>query len=212
MCIRDRDGTLYRFGYPSDFEKVTLIKMTLYPDTEVIAATAITDANGKFKLSWKIEQKNSPGYFLSVDERKRPVGPYYSTFSDFRNMVNINCFTYCNYVKVGQLYDPAEGKPAKSTGQCAVTKHEYALVAPKSSISYTGGEDKDRNLWLKSLLIVKNSLSDPSLLTSKQTSAFLSDPAASKSQYFGASVGGSVWVSGYMRNGHYVRGYSRRKG
>jgi hypothetical protein len=24
--------------------------------------------------------------------------------------------------------------------------------------------------------------------------------------------GGSVWVSGHMRNGKYVKGYSRRKG
>jgi hypothetical protein len=204
-------GTLYRYGYPADFEKVSLIKKTLNPDVEVLIASAVTGADGKFKLSWKIDNKNYPGYFISVDERRRSVGPYFSTFSDSRNMVNIDCFSTCKYTKVGQLYDPAEGKPAKSTGTCAVTKHEYALVAANPSISYSGSENKDRNLWLKALVIAKNSITDPSILGGKQTSAFTADSTATKSTYYGSSVGGSVWVSGYMRNGHYVHGYSRRK-
>lgn len=205
------NGTFYRFGYPADFEKITLTSKTLTPDKEIILATAVTDANGKFKLAWKISNKNYPSFILNVDERRRAVGPFYGTFNDAQNIIFIDCFSTCSLKKIGPLYDRTEGKPAKSTGQCAVTKHEYSLVAAKSSVSYTGSEDKDRNLWLKGLLLIKNSIADASVLASKQTTAFQGDSSATKSKYYGSATGGSVWVSGHMRNGHYVRGYSRRR-
>jgi hypothetical protein len=113
-----------------------------------------------------------------------------------------------------QLYAGWEGKPAKSTGQCAIAKHEYSLVSPVAAISSSGSSDRDRNLWFKALIAVKNSLSDSSVLQSKDTSAYVADPSAgsSYSSSKGGGGGGSVWVSGHMRNGKYVKGYSRRKG
>jgi hypothetical protein len=64
------------------------------------------------------------------------------------------------------------------------------------------------------LIALKNSLNDSSVLQSKETSAYVADPSAgsSYSSFNSGSGGGSVWVSGHMRNGKYVKGYSRRKG
>ena len=203
-------GKLYRFGYPADFEKITLTNTSSYPKKEVIAATSTTDSTGKFKLSFKTSKKSFFGYTLSAEERIRSVGPFYGTFSSMTMPIWIDCDTSCSYKRMSQLYAPWEGLPAKSTGSCAVSKHEYSLVAPKPSISISGSQDNDRNRWIFALAIMKNSISDPSILASKQTTAYLSDPSAVSSSY--ASSGGSVWVSGHMRNGSYVRGYSRRKG
>ena len=112
-----------------------------------------------------------------------------------------------------QIYAPWEGLPKKSTGQCAVLKHEYSLVAAKSAISLSGAGDNDRNRWLLALSILRTSISDPTTTTSKQTSVFVNDPGASTSySTYKSTGGGTVWVRGHMRNGKYVSGYSRRKG
>ena len=203
-------GKLYRFGYPADFEKITLTNSSTSPQKEVILATSTTDSTGKFILAFKTSKKFFYGYTLSVEQRIRPVGPFFGTFSNMTMPIFIQCDSVCSYKRMNQLYALWEGLPAKSTGSCAVAKHEYSLVASKPSISISGSQDNDRNRWLLALALVKNSISDPSILTSKQTSAYLSDPSAVSSSY--ASSGGSVWVSGHMRNGSYVRGYSRRKG
>ena len=206
-------GTLYRFGYPADLERVKVTRSTLNPSSERIVAQGITDSKGKFKLSWKIDDKNYPLFMLEVEERIRPVGPFYGTFDSMRMPIEIDCDGTCKYKRMNQLFAVWEGVPAKSSGECAIAKYEYSLVAPLLPISISGSRDEDRNLWLKALIAVKNSLSNPSTLSSKETSAYLADPGASSSySSFGGSGGGTVWVSGHMRNGKYVRGYSRRKG
>jgi hypothetical protein len=207
-------GTLYRFGYPADLEPIKVIVKSYSPTRETVVASGTTDKNGKFKLSWKISSKGL--HMMVVEQRLRPVGPFYGTFENMEMPIFIDCFGTCTYKKMDQLYAGWEGKPAKSTGQCAIAKHEYSLVSPVAAISSSGSSDRDRNLWFKALIAVKNSLSDSSVLQSKDTSAYVADPSAGSSYSFsrGSSGGGggSVWVSGHMRNGKYVKGYSRRKG
>lgn len=205
-------GTLYRFGYPADLEPIKVTRSTVSPSSEKIVATGVTDSNGKFKLSWKIDDKNYPLFRIEVEERLRPVGPFYGTFNAMRMPIFIDCDGTCKYKRMKQFV-LWEGLPAKSEEECAIARHEYSLVAPSLAISISGSREEDRNLWLKALIVVKNSLSDPSMLSSKETSSYMADPSASSSySSSGSSGGGSVWVSGHMRNGKYVRGYSRRKG
>ena len=206
-------GTLYRYGYPADYERITIVKSTLNPDSKIIVATADTDIGGKFNVSWKIETKNFPIYYFNVEKRIRPVGPFFGTFMEMSAPIFISCSKTCTYKKMSQLNAPWEGLPQKSSDKCAVTKHEYSLVTAQSSISYSGASDTDKNRWLLILAIVKDSLSDPNLMANKQTSAYMGDPGASTSySKYGSAGGGTVWVNGYMRNGKYVSGYSRRKG
>ena len=207
-------GTLYRFGYPADFERITIVKSVLRPESsKVIVADVETDINGKFNISWKIENKNYPLYLFTVEERIRPVGPYFGTFAKMSVPIFIDCSKTCSYKRMEQIYAPWEGLPKKSTGQCAVLKHEYSLVAAKSAISLSGAGDNDRNRWLLALSILRTSISDPTTTTSKQTSVFVNDPGASTSySNYKSTGGGTVWVRGHMRNGKYVSGYSRRKG
>jgi hypothetical protein len=203
------EGTFYRFGYPADFEKVTLINSATRPEREVLLASTVTDKNGKFKLSFKTGKNRFYGYLLNFEERAKPVGPFFGTFDGTRYPIFINCDAYCSVGKMDPLYAPWEGAPAKSKDACAVAKHEYSLVAGNLSISIAGSNGNDRNRWLLALSVIKNSITDPSILTSKQTSAYTSNPAGISAGY---NSTGTVWVSGHMRNGSYVRGYSRRKG
>lgn len=206
-------GTFYRFGYPADFEPLKVTRSNFRTGKDSIVARGITDINGKFKLSWKIQKGDSSMFNLFVEERIRPVGPFYGTFEAMASMpIFINCDRECKYQRMNQLNAPWEGKPAKSIGECAISKHEYSLVAPSAAISIAGSNEGDRNLWLKALRIVKNSVSDPSILKSRDTSAFIADPGSASRYSEIGSGGGTVWVSGHMRNGKYVRGYSRRKG
>ena len=216
-------GTLYRFGYPADLEPIKIIKRSYSPYREILIASGTTDEDGKFKLAWKV---NDTGiHMMVVEERIRPVGPFYGTFKSMEMPLWIRCFGDCKYER-GPSNGDWEGKPAKSTGQCAIAKHEYSLVAPSLAVSSSGSSDRDRNLWFKALIAVKNSLNDSSILQSKETSAYVADPSAGSSYSTssgssrsgissgggGGGGGGSVWVSGHMRNGKYVKGYSRRKG
>jgi hypothetical protein len=207
-------GTLYRFGYPADFERITIVKSVLRPESsKVIVADVETDINGKFNISWKIENKNYPLYLFTVEERIRPVGPYFGTFAKMSVPIFIDCSKTCSYKRMEQIYAPWEGLPKKSAGQCAVLKHEYSLVAAKSAISLSGAGDNDRNRWLLALSILRTSISDPTTTASKLTSVFVNDPGASTSySNYKSTGGGTVWVRGHMRNGKYVSGYSRRKG
>jgi len=204
-------GTLYRFGYPADLEPIKVIKKSYSPTREIVIASGTTDKNGKFKLSWKVNDKGL--HLLSVEERIRPVGPYYGTFDSMEMPLWIKCNGDCKYDRSVASNASWEGKPAKSTGKCAIAKHEYSLVSASPSVSSSGSDDRDRNLWFIGLVAVKNSLSDPSVLQSKETSAYVADSSAgsSYSAYKGGG-GGTVWVNGHMRNGKYVKGYSRRKG
>ena len=206
-------GTLYRYGYPADLEAIKVISKSFSPSREILLASGTTDKNGKFKLSWKVSDKDL--IMIVVEERIRPVGPFYGTFKSMEMPIWIDCFGICTYKRMDQLYAVWEGKPEKSSGECAIAKHEYSLVATSLAISSSGSSDRDRNLWFKALIAVKNSLSDPSVLQSKETSAYVADPSAGSSyssSISGGGGGGSVWVSGHMRNGKYVKGYSRRKG
>jgi len=206
-------GTLYRNGYAADNEKIIVVKHTSSPSAEKIIGTFMTDLAGKFVLSWKFETLNYPLYYLNIGERNRPVGPYYGVFQSLNSPIFTECTKTCSYKPFDPIYAPWEGPPAKSVGDCAVVKHEYSLVAGKSAISIVGSEDKDRNRWLLAFSLLGNSLSNPNLLKDKQTSAYLNDPNSASAKSNFASVGsGTVWVNGYMRNGKYVRGYSRRKG
>ena len=214
-------GTLYRFGYPADLEPIKIIKRSYSPYREILIASGTTDEDGKFKLAWKV---NDTGiHMMVVEERIRPVGPFYGTFKSMEMPLWIHCYGDCKYDR-GPSNASWEGKPAKSTGQCAIAKHEYSLVAPSPAVSSSGSSDRDRNLWIIGLIAVKNSLTDSSILQSKETSAYVADPSAGSSYSAfsgnsrsgissgGGGGGGSVWVSGHMRNGKYVKGYSRRKG
>ena len=204
-------GTLYRYGYPADLEPIKVIKDSYTSDRKTLIASGTTDKNGKFKLSWKVSDNGI--HMLVVEERIRPVGPFYGIFKAMEMPLWISCRGDCKYDR-GPSNGSWEGKPAKSTGQCAIAKHEYSLVALSLAISSTGSADGDRNIWFKALIAVKNSLSDSSVLQSKETSAYVADPSAGSSYSSSSSGGGggSVWVSGHMRNGKYVKGYSRRKG
>lgn len=203
-------GTLYRFGYTADFEKVTLINEATSPKREVIVSVTTTDKNGKFKLSFKTGKSRFYGYKLTFEERTRPLGPYFGSFEDMTMPIYIECDAYCTYKRMDQLWAPWEGMPEKtSDSTCAVAKHEYSLVSTNPSISITGSQEIDRGRWLFALSVIKDSILDPTILNSRQTSAYTSNPTLVSSGY---SSGGSVWVSGHMRNGSYVRGYSRRKG
>jgi hypothetical protein len=204
-------GTLYRYGYPADLEPIKVIKNSYTSDRKILIASGTTDKNGKFKLSWKVSDNGI--HMLVVEERIRPVGPFYGIFKAMEMPLWISCRGDCKYDR-GPSNGSWEGKPAKSTGQCAIAKHEYSLVAPSLAISSTGSADRDRNIWFKALITVKNSLGDSSVLQSKETSAYVADPSAGSSYSSSSSGGGggSVWVSGHMRNGKYVKGYSRRKG
>ncbi len=205
-------GTLYRYGYPADLESIKVIRKSFSPNVDTLLASGSTDKNGKFKLSWKVNDKGL--IMIVVEERIRPVGPFYGTFKSMEMPIWIECNGICKHKSMSQLNASWEGKPAKSTGQCAIAKHEYSLVAPSLAISSSGSSDRDRNLWFVGLIAIKNSMSDTSVLQSKETSAYVADPSAGSSYSFssGGGGGGSVWVSGHMRNGKYVRGYSRRKG
>ena len=212
-------GTLYRHGYPADLEPVKVIQNSYSPNREILIASGNTDKDGKFKLAWKVSSKGI--YWLVVEERIRPVGPYYGTFATMQMPLWISCQGECKYER-GPSNATWEGKPAKSSGQCAIAKHEYSLVAPSPAVSSSGSADRDRNLWFLGLVAVKNSLNDSSVLQSKETSAYVADPTSSTnytaprsgsgSGISSGGGGGSVWVSGHMRNGKYVKGYSRRKG
>jgi hypothetical protein len=213
-------GTLYRYGYPADLEPIKVIKKSYSPYREILIASGTTDKDGKFKLAWKVNDNGI--HMMVVEERIRPVGPYYGTFASMEMPIWIHCFGDCKYAP-GPSNASWEGKPAKSTGQCAIAKHEYSLVAPSPAISSSGSADRDRNLWFLGLIAVKNSLKDSSVLQSKETSAYVADPTSSTNYTAprsgsgsgissGGGGGGSVWVSGHMRNGKYVKGYSRRKG
>lgn len=204
-------GTLYRFGYPADLESLKVVVNSYSPYRQTLIASSTTDKNGKFKLSWKI--KNGGIHQLVVEERIRPVGPYYGVFDSMEMPLFIECFGDCKYVRSVASNASWEGKPTKSIGQCAIAKHEYSLITSSPAVSSSGIADRDRNLWIKSLIAVSNSLSNPSILQSKETSAYVADPGAGSSYQFSkGSGGGSVWVKGHFRNGKYVRGYSRRKG
>jgi hypothetical protein len=209
-------GTLYRWGYPADFEKISIVKSTLNPRTEQIVGAGTTDANGKFSISFKVDDKNYPSFNFVTEERLKPVGPFYGKFEHSSFPIFMDCSSkFCTYKRMDSLYAPWEGLPKKSDGSCAVAKHEYSLASANPSISISGSNDSDRSKWLFEVKVVKNSLIDPAILAYKQTSAFFNDiSASSNSLYIGGigGSGGSVWVSGHMRNGHYVHGYSRRKG
>ncbi|NDB08353.1 MAG: hypothetical protein EBX97_06760, partial [Actinobacteria bacterium] len=90
-------GTLYRFGYPADLEPIKVTRSTVSPSSEKIVATGVTDSKGKFKLSWKIDDKNYPLFRIEVEERLRPVGPFYGTFEAMRMPIFIDCYGTCKY-------------------------------------------------------------------------------------------------------------------
>ena len=73
-------GTLYRYGYPADLEPIKVIKDSYTSDRKTLIASGTTDKNGKFKLSWKVSDNGI--HMLVVEERIRPVGPFYGIFKD----------------------------------------------------------------------------------------------------------------------------------